>query len=47
MSVSFPTELHQTLAQIAQRQKVSVSWVVRDAVEKYVSDRWPLLAPKG
>lgn len=46
-SVSFPTDLYRTLEQIAQQQKVSVAWVVRDAAEKYVSDRWPLLAPKG
>jgi metal-responsive CopG/Arc/MetJ family transcriptional regulator len=47
LSVSFPSELYQTLEQIAQQQKVSVAWVVRDAADKYVSDRWPLLAPKG
>ena len=46
-SVSFPTDLYRTLGQIAQQQKVSVAWVVRDAAEKYVSDRWPLLGRKG
>lgn len=45
-SVGFPPELYQTLEQIAKQQKVSVGWIVRDAVEKYVRDRWPLLAPK-
>jgi len=44
MSVGFPPELFQMLQQIADQQKVSVGWVVRDAAEKYVSDRWPLLA---
>lgn len=46
LSVSFPTEVHKTLEQIAEQQKVSVGWVVRDAVEKYVSDRWPLLSAR-
>ena len=46
MSVSFPTELHKTLEQIAEQQKVSVGWVVRDAAEKYVNDRWPLLSAR-
>jgi metal-responsive CopG/Arc/MetJ family transcriptional regulator len=46
-SVSFPTDLYRTLEQIAEQQKVSVAWVVRDAAEKYVSDRWPLLGRKG
>ena len=47
MSVGFPPELFRTLEQIADQQKVSVGWIVRDAAEKYVSDRWPLLAQKG
>jgi metal-responsive CopG/Arc/MetJ family transcriptional regulator len=47
MSVSFSPDLLRTLEQIADQQKVSVAWIVRDAAEKYVSDRWPLLAQKG
>ena len=47
MSVGFPPELFRTLEQISDQQKVSVGWIVRDAAEKYVSDRWPLLAQKG
>lgn len=46
-TVTFPIELYRTLEQIAQQQKLSVSWVIRDAAERYVSDRWPLLAQKG
>ena len=42
-SVSFPPDLHQTIERIAETKKVSVAWVVRDAVEKYVADQWPLL----
>mgnify|MGYP001281180853 CR=1 FL=1 len=45
MSVGFPPDLFRTLEQIADQQKVSVAWIVRDAAEKYVSDRWPLLTP--
>lgn len=47
MSVGFPPELFHTLEKMADQQKVSVAWIVRDAAEKYVSDRWPLLAQKG
>ena len=42
-SVSFPIELHETLEKLAQDKKVSVAWVVRDAVERYVDEQWPLL----
>ena len=46
LSVSFPADLKKTLEQIAKEQKVSLSWVVREAAEKYVSDRWPLLGAR-
>ena len=42
-SISFPSELYETLEEIAQQKKVSLAWVVRDASEKYVADKWPLL----
>lgn len=41
-SISFPRELYQTLEEIARQKKVSLAWVVRDAAEQYVADRWPL-----
>ena len=41
-SVSFPPDLYHTLEQIAKQKKVSVAWVVRDAAEQYVADKWPL-----
>lgn len=28
---------------MAQEKRVSLAWIVRDAVEKYLSDQWPLL----
>jgi metal-responsive CopG/Arc/MetJ family transcriptional regulator len=45
-SVSFPPELYRTLEEIAKQKKVSVAWVVRDAAEKYVAEKWPLLEQK-
>lgn len=47
MSVGFPPELFATLEQIANQQKVSVGWIIRDVAEKYVRDCWPLLVQKG
>ena len=41
-SISFPRELYRTLEEIARQKKVSLAWVVRDAAEQYVSDKWPL-----
>lgn len=43
-SVSFPPELYETLEGIARQKRVSLAWVVRDAAEKYVAERWPLFA---
>ena len=41
-SISFPADLYETLEEIAKQKKVSLAWVVRDAVEQYVADKWPL-----
>lgn len=46
-SVSFPSPLYETLELIAKEKKVSVAWIVRDAAEKYVNDKWPLLGDRG
>lgn len=46
-SVSFPSDLYETLEEIAKEKKVSVAWIVRDAAEKYVNEQWPLLADRG
>jgi hypothetical protein len=43
-SVSFPPEVYETIENLAKKKKVSIAWVVREAVEKYVADQWPLLA---
>jgi len=44
-SITFPPELYKTIEDLAKRKKVSIAWVVREAVEEYVADQWPLLAP--
>lgn len=46
-SISFPSEVYETLEGIAREKKVSLAWVVRDAAERYIADKWPLLKGKG
>lgn len=41
-TISFPLEVYETLAIIAKEKKVSLAWVVREASEKYIADKWPL-----
>ena len=43
-TISFPSDHYQTLEEIAKQKKVSLAWVVREATERYIADRWPLLA---
>ncbi len=38
-SITFPSDLYKTLEEIAQEKKVSLSWVVRDAAEKYTAEQ--------
>jgi predicted DNA-binding protein len=42
-SISFPPDVYQTLEMIAKEKKVSLAWVVREAVDRYIGDKWPLL----
>lgn len=46
-TISFPPDVYQTLEEIAKDKKVSLAWVVRDATEKYIVDKWPLLKGRG
>jgi hypothetical protein len=41
-TISFPPDLYETLEEIAQQKKVSLAWVVREATEQYIADKWPL-----
>ena len=41
-SISFPEPVHAELERLAAAKKVSLAWVVREAVEKYLQDQWPL-----
>lgn len=43
-SVTIPTDVYTSLETIAKQKKVSIAWVMRDALEKYVSEQWPLFA---
>jgi predicted transcriptional regulator len=43
-TISFPSELYGSIEDIAKQKKVSLAWVVREAVEKYVADQWPLFS---
>jgi len=41
-SISFPPEIYDTLEGIAKEKKVSLAWVVREAAERYIAEKWPL-----
>jgi predicted DNA-binding protein len=43
-SISFPPDVYETLETIAKEKKVSLAWVVRDAAERYIAEKWPLFA---
>ena len=43
-TISFPPDVYQTLENIAKEKKVSLAWVVREAAEKYIGEKWPLFA---
>lgn len=45
-SISFPPNVYETLEEIAKQKKVSLAWVVREATENYIADKWPLFHRK-
>lgn len=45
-TISFPADIYQTLEGIARQKKVSLAWVVREASEQYIADKWPLFRVK-
>lgn len=46
-SVSFPGETYRLLEEIARQKKVSLAWVVREAADDYIRNKWPLLPPEA
>ncbi len=46
VSISLPEAHYTDLESIAQNFRVSLSWVVRDAIQKYLKIHSPLLADK-
>lgn len=43
LSVSLTEEQHQHLSELALKNRVSVAWVVREAIERLLRDDMPLL----
>jgi predicted transcriptional regulator len=43
LSVSLTAEQHRELSEIAKKNKVSVAWVVREAINRLLKDELPLL----
>jgi Arc/MetJ-type ribon-helix-helix transcriptional regulator len=44
ITVTLPPEHYEHVLRVAKRKRVSASWVVRDAVERYLADEMPLFA---
>ena len=38
-SISFPPAVYEVLEHLARQKKVSLAWVVRDAVERYIAEQ--------
>jgi hypothetical protein len=43
LSVTLSQDQHRELSEIAQKNRVSVAWVVREAVDRLLKDDMPLL----
>lgn len=43
LSVSLTAEQHRELNEIAQKNRVSVAWVIREAIDRLLKDDMPLL----
>jgi metal-responsive CopG/Arc/MetJ family transcriptional regulator len=46
-SVSFPSNLYESLEEIARHKKVSLAWVIREAAERYAAIERTSLKPQG
>ena len=45
-TISFPPDVYKALEVIAKQKKVSLAWVVREATDQYLSEKWPLFAKR-
>jgi len=45
LSISVPPEHHAELQRLARQKRVSLAWVVRDALEKYIAAEIPSVGP--
>ncbi len=43
LSVSLTAEQHRELNEIARKNRVSIAWVVREAIDRLLKDDMPLL----
>lgn len=43
LSISLSAEQHRELSEIARQNRVSVAWVVREAIDRLLRDDMPLL----
>ncbi|WP_454015195.1 ribbon-helix-helix domain-containing protein [Aquamicrobium terrae] len=43
LSVSLTEEQHRELNEIARKNRVSVAWVIREAIDRLLKDDMPLL----
>jgi len=43
VSISLTDEHYRALQRLASAKRVSISWVVRDAVDRYIQDDSPLI----
>ena len=46
VSVSLTEDQHEFLSALAERKRVSLAWVVRDAVERLIAEESPLFSGK-
>ena len=46
-SVSVPAEDYKEIERLSQRKKVSVAWIIREAIEKYLNAESPLFRERG
>ena len=47
VTIGFSPDMYSTLERIARDKKVSLAWVVRDAMDAYVAEKWPLFKTLG